>query len=137
MDQQEVAQPTAEDIIAGYIKLRSSRERLVAKHKEEVKQIDQKLALFEVALQDKMQREGVKSFNTEAGTAYRVTTEHASVSDMEAFLDFVKTNDAWHLLERRVSKLGVRGYLDENLPVPPGVNWYTSTSVNVRKPSER
>lgn len=130
-------EPTADEIIAGYIKLRSTKERLVAKHKEQVKAIDQQMAMLEVGLQDMMQKEGLKSLSSESGTAYKVTVEHASVSDMDALLEFIRTNGAWHLLEKRVSKVGVRGYLDEDQPIPPGVNWYTSTAINVRKPTER
>ncbi len=81
--------------------------------------------------------ENVNSVNTDAGTAYKTTVEQATVSDMSSFIEFVKENEAWHLLEKRVSKTGVRELLDADEPLPPGINWYVTTAINVRKPNER
>lgn len=128
---------SVEDIISAYVKLRTKKDRLIAEHKAEVKKLDERMAKLEVWLQMKMAMDKVNSFNTDAGTAYKTTVEHASVSDMDALLDFIRENEAWHLLEKRVSKTGVKGYLDEGQPLPAGVNWYTSTAIHVRKPNER
>lgn len=133
----EPQEPNVEEIIAAYMELRSRKDRLKVEYEERAKKISTKMGLLEVWLQNRMSLDKVNSFNTDAGTAYKATTEHASVVDMDALLDFIKTNEAWHLIEKRVSKTGVRSYLDEGEPVPPGVNWYTSTAIHVRKPNER
>ena len=43
-------------------------------------------------------------------------------------------NDAFDMLEKRVSKTAVRGYIEKNKTVPSGVNYGTRIDVNVRKP---
>ena len=41
------------------------------------------------------------------------------------------------MLEKRVSKNAVRGYIDEHKEVPSGVNYGTRIDINVRKPSTK
>lgn len=133
----EAASPSAEDVIAKYMSLRSRKAEIKAACDERVKKLDDAMAKLEAWLQMKMSVDKTNALPTNAGTAYKATVEHASVTDMDALLDFIKKNEAWHLVEKRVSKSGVKGYLDEGQPIPPGVNWYTSTAIHVRKPNER
>lgn len=132
-----MTEPTVDTIIASYIKLRNDKQQKEAAHKAETKRIDEKLKKLEAWLHLKMATDGVKAFNTESGTAYTTTVEQATVSDMNALLEYIKENEAWHLLEKRVSKTGVREMLDADQDIPPGVNWYVTTAINIRKPSER
>jgi len=132
-----VTEPTVDTIIASYIKMRNEKQQKDATHKAEMKVYDDKLKKLEAWLQAKMLADGVKAFNTDAGTAYTTQVEQATVSDMNALLDYVRENNAWHLLEKRVSKTGIREILDADQPVPPGVNWFTAQTINIRKPSER
>jgi len=134
---EQISQPTVESVISGCIELRNRRQKIKAEYEERDKKLKDRIAMLEVWLQEKMLNDKVNAFNTDAGTAYKSTLEHATVSDMDALLDFIKENGAWHLIEKRVSKAGVKAMLDENMPLPPGVNWYTSTSIHVRKPNER
>lgn len=133
----ETASRTVEDVIAAYVKLRSVKDQREAAHKAEQKKITEKLTKLEAWLHMKMHVDKVKGFNTNAGTAHTFTVEQATVADMDALLEYVRENEAWHLLEKRVSKTGVRALLDENQPLPPGVNWSSSTVIHVRKPNER
>lgn len=130
-------QHSANDIIGAYVKLRAEKDRETADYKARVKNIDERMKKLEVWLQVWLTSENVNSVNTDAGTAYKTTVEQATVSDMSSFIEFVKENEAWHLLEKRVSKTGVRELLDADEPLPPGINWYVTTAINVRKPNER
>lgn len=132
-----MTEPTPNDIIGAYVSLRGEKDRLSAEYKASVKVIDDKLKKLEVWLQMWLSKEELNSVNSESGTAYKTTVEQATVSDMNAFIEFVKENEAWHLLEKRVSKTGVREMLDADEPIPPGINWYVTTAINVRKPNER
>ena len=133
----EETAPKVDDIIGKYIELRASKQAKKAAYEAEAKRIDEKLKKLEAWMHVKMMNDGVKALPTENGTAYTVTVEQATVSDMNALLDYVKENEAWHLLEKRVSKTGIREMLDADQDIPPGVNWYVTTAINVRKPSER
>ncbi len=132
-----MTEPTPNDIIGAYVSLRSEKDRISAEYKANVKVIDDKLKKLEVWLQMWLAKEELNSVNSESGTAYKTTVEQATVSDMTSFIEFVKDNEAWHLLEKRVSKTGIREMLDADEPIPPGVNWYVTTAINVRKPNER
>jgi hypothetical protein len=132
-----MTEPTPNDIIGAYVSLRSEKDRISAEYKANVKVIDDKLKKLEVWLQMWLAKEELNSVNSESGTAYKTTVEQATVSDMTSFIEFVKENEAWHLLEKRVSKTGIREMLDADEPIPPGVNWYVTTAINVRKPNER
>ena len=72
---------------------------------------------------------------TKHGTAFLTTTDFATVADWDAMLTFVRENDAYDMLEKRVSKTAVRGYIEQTKTVPPGVNYGTRLDVNIRKPT--
>lgn len=129
--------PTTDTIIAAYLTLRKQKEALAAKYNEEQTALKKKMDRLEAWLQIKMHADNVNSIATDAGTAYKSTVEKATVSDMDALLDYIKENEAWHLLEKRVSTTGVRAILEEQQALPPGVNWYTGVNINIRKPNER
>ena len=80
---------------------------------------------------------GVSSFKTKHGTAFLTTTDYANVAEWDAVLDFIRTQEAFDLLEKRVSKIAVRGYIEANKAVPPGITYGTKLEVNIRKPVAR
>ena len=61
--------------------------------------------------------------------------DFANVADWDAVLTFIRENDAFDMLEKRVSKTAVRGYIDLTKAVPPGITYGTKLSVSVRKPT--
>jgi len=128
---------TVGQVIETYIKLRSLKEQIDNKAKEETKEIKLKLIKLESWLQAKADEDGVKSFATDYGTAFLTTTDIAGVADWDAVLQFIKDNDAWDMLERRVSKAAVRGYIDANGAVPSGVNFGSRVTLNVRRPTKK
>ena len=50
---------------------------------------------------------------------------------------FIREEEAYDMLEKRVSKTAVRGYIDANKEVPPGIRYGTKLDVNIRKPAAR
>lgn len=124
-----------DEVIGAYIKLRAKKDAIEAETKERVKEIKEKLSKFEAWLKEQADAQGVTSFKTKHGTAFVTTVDFANVADWDATLDFVIQNDAYDLLEKRVSKTAVRGYIDKLKAVPPGINYGTRLDVNVRKPA--
>jgi len=57
------------------------------------------------------------------------------VADWDSTLNFIRENEAYDMLEKRISKIAVRSYIEQNKAVPPGVNYGTRLEVNIRKPS--
>jgi hypothetical protein len=125
---------TVDQVIEAYLKYRNKKEALEAEIKDQVKELKDKMAKLEAWIKTKADAEGVTSFKTAHGTAFVTTNDYANVADWDAVLSFVKENEAYDMLEKRVSKNAVRGYIEQNKTVPSGVNYGTRIDVNVRKP---
>jgi hypothetical protein len=125
---------TVDTVIDTYLKLRNKKEAIESETKEKVKGIKDNMAKLEGWIKEQADNQGVKSFKTDHGTAFLTTTDFAQVADWDAVLDYIKSNDAFDMLEKRVSKTAVRGYIEKNKTVPSGVNYGTRIDVNVRKP---
>jgi len=125
---------TVDTVIDTYLKLRNKKDSIESETKEKVKGIKENMAKLEGWIKEQADKQGVKSFKTDHGTAFLTTTDFAQVADWDAVLSFIKDNDAFDMLEKRVSKTAVRGYIDKNKTVPSGVNYGTRIDVNVRKP---
>lgn len=130
-------QPTVDTVIQTYIKLRNQKDAIQNEVKEQLQDITAKMGKLEAWVQAKADETGVTSFKTEHGTAFLTTSDFAGVADWDAILSYVKTNDAYDLLERRVSRTAVRSYIDSTGAVPDGVNFGTKVSVSFRKPTAK
>ena len=124
-----------DSVIAAYMKLRSEKDSIEAATKERVSGIKAKMEKLEAWIKEQADLQGVTSFKTKHGTAFLTTTDYANVADWDAVLDFIRENEAFDMLEKRISKVAVRGYIDLNKTVPPGVNYGTRLDVNIRKPA--
>ena len=67
------------------------------------------------------------------GTAYRSTRISARVADWDSLLNFIKEDNAWEMLEHRVSKVAVEQFRAEHDDLPPGVNWDETQVINFRR----
>lgn len=130
-------EPNVDQVIAAYIKLRNKKDAIEAEAKDRAKELKDKMAKFEAWLKVRADEQGVTSFKTPHGTAFITTTDFANVADWDAVLDFIRTNDAYDMLEKRVSKTAVRSYIETTKEVPAGVNYGTKLEVNVRKPANK
>jgi hypothetical protein len=126
-----------DDVVATYMKLRSQKEAIEAEVKDKVKGLKEKMEKLEAWIKEQADIQGVSSFKTKHGTAFLTTTDYANVAEWDAVLDFIRTQEAFDLLEKRVSKIAVRGYIEVNKAVPPGITYGTKLEVNIRKPVAR
>jgi hypothetical protein len=128
---------TVDDVVSAYVKLRDKKDAMEAEVKDRTKEIKERLNKMEAWLKEQADAQGVTSFKTKHGTAFLTTTDYANVADWDSVLEFIQANEAFDMLEKRVSKIAVRGYIDANKAVPPGINYGTKLEVNVRKPTAR
>ena len=126
-----------DQVVAAYMKLRQQKEALEASIKEEVGAIKDKMTKMEAWIKEQADAQGVTSFKTKHGTAFLSTTDYANVADWDAVLNFIQEASAFDMLEKRVSKIAVRGYIEEHKAVPPGINYGTKLEVQIRKPTAR
>jgi hypothetical protein len=84
----------------------------------------------------KADEEGLKNIPTQLGTAYWSTHSSAKVADRTAFFEYVKANDAYHMLEARCNKTAVAEFIDEAKTPPPGVDFSQVRVFNFRANKE-
>lgn len=134
---QRLGVPNIGDVIRTYMKLRDQKTAVEAEVKERVSDLKAKMEKLEAYLKTQMDAQGLTSFKSDYGTAFLTTTDYANVADWDAVLGFVRDNEAYDMLEKRVSKLAVRGYIEANKAVPPGITYGTKLEVNIRKPGAK
>jgi len=122
-----------DELVKVYIALRDRRAKRKAAFEEEDAPDNDKMEKIEGILLRRMQESGQESVRTAAGTAYKTTKHYTSVADWDAFLDFVKRNDAWEMLTRGVNKTAVEQFKAANEDIPPGVSLRSEVVVNFRR----
>jgi len=127
---------TVDAVVATYITLRGQKEAIEQQVKDDLSSIKEKMGKLEAWIMAKSDETGVKSFKTDAGTAFMSTADWAKVGSWDEVLAFVQTNEAWDMLTHGVNKKSVREYIDANGSIPSGVNFGTKITVNVRRPTK-
>lgn len=123
------------EVVEKYIELREQKSQLKAEYDAKVSKIEANMTKIEGKLLEIFEQTGMDSVRTSSGTAYASVRSSASVADREAFMDYVKANEEWPLLEVRASKLAVEQYKSVNQELPPGINWREERVVNIRRSS--
>lgn len=91
------------------------------------------LRRVELAILKFLMDNGIKSVKTEHGTAYQQEDILPTCSDWSAFFAWVRKNNAFDALEKRIKKTFVKEMLDSEGDVPPGVSIIRENVVRVRK----
>lgn len=122
------------EVVGKYISLRDKKAAIKAEYEGKVAVIDETLTKIEAKLLEVFEQTGMESIKTEFGTAYRSVRSTASVADRDAFMEFVKEQQEWSLLEIRAAKAAVEQYKAANEDqLPPGINWRSEAVVNFRR----
>lgn len=133
----KIGVPNVGDVIRTYMKLRDQKAAIEGEVKERIADLKAKMEKLEAYLKTQMDAQGLTSFKSDYGTAFLTTTDYANVADWDAVLNFIRDNEAFDMLEKRVSKIAVRGYIESNKAVPPGITYGTKLEVNIRKPGAK
>lgn len=120
-------------IVERYVQMRDRLAEMKAAYDASTAEIKAGMAKLEGAIMDTLNEQGVESVRTNAGTAFKSVSTSATIADWDAYLQFVKDNDRFDMLEKRCSKLAVEQYRSANDDLPPGVNWKQAVTVNVRR----
>jgi hypothetical protein len=132
-----MTQLSVDVVVATYMKLRAKKDAIEAKVKAEVDEVKTQMEKIEAWIKEQADAQGVTSFKTNHGTAFLTTVDYANVADWDAVLKYIRDNEAYDMLEKRISKVAVRGYIENSKTVPPGVNYGTKLEVNIRKPTKK
>lgn len=121
------------ELVEKYVALRDKKAEYKGEYDAKVAKVDQVLNKIECKLLEVFEQTGMDSVKTEFGTAYKSVRSSASVADRDAFMEYVKANDEWQLVEVRAAKIAVEQFKDVNNDLPPGVNWREERVVNFRR----
>lgn len=116
-----------------YISLRDKKAEISKARKEEEAAVQVKMDKLEGQLMTALDKLGGEGMRTSAGTAYISSRTSATVADKEAFMNHIKANDAFELMDVRANKTAVDAYAAANGDVPPGVNYRTERTVAIRR----
>jgi hypothetical protein len=123
----------SDELIHRYITIRDAKAEKEAEHKKGMERYNKALARIEEILMARLEADGEDSKKTPHGTCYKTTKTTAKVADRDAFLEYVKENDAWNFIESRVNAKEVEKYVGEHDELPPGVTTTRFTKVGVRR----
>lgn len=121
--------------VKAYRDLRDKKAQLEGKLKEKVKPIIEMMEKIEARLLQLAAEQGVNSFATEHGTAYKNKATYLKMSDWPQFLDYVRAEDAWDLLTRGAAKTEVIALIESGATVP-GVEVTTEMNMGFRAPTK-
>lgn len=130
-----MSDPSMDSIVEAYLKLRQEKDRIENKAKAQVALIKERMEKLENYVLAKMHTDGVTSYKTKFGSTFQTVDDYVSVADWDVVLDHVKRTGNYHILEHRVNKNAVKDYINNKLPIPPGVNYGTTVEVKFRKPA--
>jgi len=121
------------EMVGKYLQVRDKANALKKDHKAQLEPYVAALDKLEGLFAEHMTQNGVDNLKTDVGTAFATTRTSVTTPDKLTFLEYVRENDAWHLLDIRPSKSAVQEFVEETNVPPPGVSMTRIKVVNVRK----
>jgi hypothetical protein len=128
-------QAKVEDRVAQYIRVRDAIKEANEKHEASIRPLVDLQNMLTGWLQTFMETAGADSIKTSNGTCYSTTRYTASLADPEVFMQFVKSNNQYDLLDRKANVTAVKDYVSTTGNLPPGVNLSAIKTVGVRRAS--
>ncbi len=123
-------------IVNAHIKIRDARSAARKEFDTRDAELKASQVKLEGVLLDHLTKVNADSIRTDAGTFYRQEDVIPNASDWSAFYGWIKENDAFDALERRIKKTFVKEYMEANEgALPPGVSTFREYVVRVRRPS--
>lgn len=120
-------------MVRAYMKIREARAALKAEFDAKDKELKSKLEMLDGEFIKAFTETGTTSIKTADGIVFRQTNTKATIADTSAFFPWVAENDAFDMLQKRVTVKAVTDYLEEHGEAPPGVTVYREHEVRVRK----
>ena len=121
-------------LVTAFRNIRDHKQDLNRAHDAVIKDLDDKLDRLKAVMLEELNRNNGDSVRTSAGTFYRELVVIPTGSDWEKFYEFVKENDAFDALERRIKRTFVTDYMkDHDGAIPPGISVFRKYDVKVRK----
>ena len=132
-DVQALNQHNVEEMVGKYIHIRnilSTTRKSFETFETTSKNIQNSLNEVLIQLSNDI---GVDSFKTKSGTAFRKIKVAYRVEDWDAYIEWMKENDAYHCVEKRPAKMAVEEIHNESGDVPAGLRFEQTIEFQFRK----
>ncbi len=121
-------------IVKVHLKIRDARQALSRQFDLEDGELKAKQERLETEMLKFLLDNKTDSFKTTSGTVFKQEEIQPSVPDWDALFTWIKNEDAFDALERRVKKKFIKDYMEEHKgAVPPGVSVLRSVVARVRR----
>lgn len=138
MSDEEVSTPTIDRLAAAYIKIRDRRAELLRAFNAQDAELDEQMKLLEVEMLDICKETNAETIRTKAGTIIRSVKTRYTTDDWDSMYRFIKENDAYGLLFKRLNQSNMKQFLEENPDLwPIGLNVDREYTVVVRRPTSK
>lgn len=116
-----------------YIWIRGEIERIEKRQADELK--EHKLTKEKLAgeLLEFLDKNHLKSARTAFGLVTALVKSTSPLSDPDAFMEFVRENDAYELMNRVANPTACLAYAEEHGSLPPGVKINSRRTIGVTK----
>lgn len=108
-------------LVEVYRKIRDVRKAKAAEHKRIDTELKEKQSLITANILEFFNTTKQQNAKTPFGTAYKKLKTQASCSDWITFYAWIRKNDAFHFLHKRVTEKEVAKYRTVHKELPPGV----------------
>jgi hypothetical protein len=121
-----------EELTKKYIELRDLKKQMEFVLEEKLKPLNEQMEKIELEIMRFLTTTGATSIKTKYGTPYCATVRSVTVDDSNKFFDFVKNNDAFDLLQKRVVSSVFDQYVEDGVEIP-GVIVNSILRVKIKK----
>ena len=123
-------------LTATYIKIRDYRQAKARAFEAEDKQLEEQLNLIQLQMLEVCKQNNASSIRTEHGTIIRQLKSRYWTNDWDSMYSFIKQNNAFGLLEKRLHQTHMKEFLSENPDkLPMGLNVEQEYTIVVRRSS--
>lgn len=124
------------DLVYRYREIRDQIKEREQEVKDELAALREQLDEIGGELLEFCNENKLDSVRTPAGTVSRRVNTRYWTSDWESMYEFIKENDLFYLMEKRIHNANMKQFLEENPDeMPKGLNVDNQYIVQVRKPT--
>lgn len=136
-DHNDLGKLKVEDLCGLYIALRNQLATDTKGYKARKERIKTFQTMISMILRDRGDQNGVDSFATAKGTAYRNTKEKFPIENWDQFCRYMLETGNFTVVQKRVSPNAVKEVREQEGALPPGVGVIKEVEFAVRSPSKK
>jgi len=124
---------SVDELIDFYRQMKAKVSEIETRHAKELEGYKTVMLRLEGMIDQFLTDNGLVNVKTKYGTAYWKTKWSAALVDPDAFMQFVRENDRWDLMDRKANVVAVREYAKLQKELPPGAKLDSRRTVHIVK----